>query len=62
MTTGGYLALVGCAFSSNEYVEDPLVIHSAENKSPELTKAIDYLKEKQLVFKPLKQTNPKSML
>ena len=62
MTVGGYVSLVGCAFSSSEQIEDPLVIHDVENKSPELTRAIDYLENKKHVFKPVQITNPKSML
>ena len=62
MTKAGYLELASYVFKSKEQVEDPLIIHDADDKSPELSRAIDYLKSKQLVFKPLTLTNPTSKL
>lgn len=59
MTISSFFRLVQT--TGNKFMttySDPLVIHNSDNKSPELTAALNALKEKNHVFKPVGLTNP----
>ena len=43
---------------SFKQIEDPLIIHDPENKSPVLSSAINVMKEKNHIFYPARITNP----